>query len=368
MQIMVAGHLCLDIIPTWSVGGLEALQPGKIVVTDGVSFSTGGAVSNTGIALQRLGFEPILVGRIGDDHFGEIVKSIYRREGAVGQHLAVCPGETTSYSIVLSPPESDRAFLHYPGTNDSFSPEDVDFSLVQGGLFHFGYPPLMAKMYANSGEALQTVFRRAKEYNMVTSLDMAMPDPHSPAGKAPWRKIMATVLPYVDLFVPSIDELLFMLGVEHPGPITERVLEEAADTVIGLGASVVGIKLGESGFYLQTNFRAGEILGANWAERQLISPCFNVEVQGTTGAGDTTIAGLLAAVASHSEPEEALTLAVAVGAHCVEGVSATSAIPTLSKVKERIAAGWVRRSTGLDLNGWRQQDDGILVGPRDRKG
>jgi len=61
MQIVVAGHLCLDIIPDWQTGNLGALKPGTMVQVDGLTFSTGGAVSNTGIALKRLGFAPILM-------------------------------------------------------------------------------------------------------------------------------------------------------------------------------------------------------------------------------------------------------------------------------------------------------------------
>ena len=81
MEIVTAGHLCLDIIPKWGTGSLEAIQPGKLVVLDGVAFATGGAVSNTGISLKRLGLSPILIGRVGDDHLGEIVRRISRRRG-----------------------------------------------------------------------------------------------------------------------------------------------------------------------------------------------------------------------------------------------------------------------------------------------
>ena len=37
MEIVVAGHICLDVIPKWPAGSLEALQPGTMVVMDGIS-------------------------------------------------------------------------------------------------------------------------------------------------------------------------------------------------------------------------------------------------------------------------------------------------------------------------------------------
>lgn len=367
MHIVAAGHICLDVIPKWSTGGWDALQPGKIVEMDGIAFATGGSVSNTGIALHRLGFAPILVGRIGDDHFGEIVRRIYTAEGVSTEHLKVCSGATTSYTIVLSPPEADRAFLHYPGTNHQFSASDVDFSTLPQGLFHFGYPPLMANMYRDGGAQLVELFRQAKAKGMLTSLDMAMPDPNTAAGRAPWREILAAVLPYVDFFLPSIDELLYMLGL--PGGVASLAqVEAAADEVLALGTAVVGIKLGDQGLYLKTGAQAGALLGSAWENRQLAAPCFLVEVLGTTGAGDSTIAGFLAGIAKGRGPEETLTWAVGVGAHCVEALSATAGIPHLGQIQDRIARGWARRPVTLACPGWRMGENGLLIGPQDRKG
>ena len=40
-------------------------------------------------------------------------------------------------------------------------------------------------------------------------------DGESEAGKADWKEILSRVLPYVDFFVPSIEELCFMLDRER---------------------------------------------------------------------------------------------------------------------------------------------------------
>src|SRR5690606_16738276 len=126
--------------------------------------------------------------------------------------MIVVPGEATSYTVVLSPPGQDRIFLHAPGANNTFSAEDVPYERVPaGGIFHFGYPPLMARMYEDGGEGLASIFHRVKEAGAVTSLDMAMPDPKSPSGRADWRAILPRVLPHVDIFLPSVEEMLLML-------------------------------------------------------------------------------------------------------------------------------------------------------------
>ena len=106
MNIVVAGHLCLDIIPDWQVGSLSALRPGNMVQVAGLTFATGGTVSNTGIALKRLGFDPVLMGRTGDDYIGNIIRDIFRQEGIATDHITcdVGPPPPTLWSLILLVP------------------------------------------------------------------------------------------------------------------------------------------------------------------------------------------------------------------------------------------------------------------------
>ncbi|NMB01270.1 MAG: carbohydrate kinase family protein [Firmicutes bacterium] len=373
MEIVVAGHLCLDLIPDWKVGNLASLKPGNMIKVEGLTFSTGGAVSNTGVALKRLGFSPVLIARIGDDYVGDIIRSILQQEEIKLDHITCVSGATTSYTIVLNPPGTDRAFIHYPGTNDTFTADDVTLTDIDAGIFHLGYPPLMRELYINRGENLERLFRRVKGEGWITSLDMALPDPNSEAGQAPWWEILTGVLPHVDLFLPSLDELLFMMDVDkfyavQSGSlsISTQLLDDLSQMLLDIGASVVGIKLGEQGLYLRTNKGIGTVFGENWENRQLLSPVFKVDVQGTTGAGDTTIAGFLAGCALGKDPEEVVTLANGVGACCVEALSAIEGIPSLSTVQARIERGWRRIPPTLDHSGWISGQDGLLYGPKDK--
>lgn len=373
MEIVVAGHLCLDIIPNWQAGSLASIKPGAMIQVQGLKFSTGGAVSNTGIALKRLGFAPRLMACTGDDHLGSIVRSILRREGVNPDRIASVEGATTSYTIVLNPPGTDRAFIHYPGTNDTFAADAVDLRGLEPGVFHLGYPPLMRELYIAEGINLEAIFRRAKQGGWITSLDMALPDPHSEAGQAPWRRILARVLPQVDFFLPSLDEILFMLDQDTfyavqsgSRPITAELLDGLSGELLDMGAGAVGLKLGDQGLFLRTGAGIGGRLGEKWANRQLLSPIFQVDVQGTTGAGDTTIAGFLAGVALGMDPAEVVTLANGVGACCVETLSAIEGIPSLQEVQARIQRGWRRVLPTISHPGWRAAQDGVLYGPMDQ--
>ncbi|NVL92310.1 MAG: hypothetical protein HWN71_04650, partial [Desulfobacterales bacterium] len=120
-------------------------------------------------------------------------------------------------------------FLHSPGTNDTFGPDDVDIDQLAGAqIFHFGYPPVMRRMYANRGVELATLMERMKVEGLTTSLDMAYPDPASEAGQVDWMALLERVLPYVDVFLPSLDEILFMLDRPRHNALSEASTGELA--------------------------------------------------------------------------------------------------------------------------------------------
>src|SRR5579871_3527377 len=390
-SIAVAGHSCVDIIPTFAVSGgtgEAALPPGKLVHVGPARFVTGGPVPNVGLALHRLGVPPRLLGKVGDDLLGGVLLDLLRQlDPELATGMIVAPGETTSYSVVISPPGVDRIFLHCPGVNDTYAEADLD-----GVRFlHFGYPPLMQRVYQEDGRELVILLERARRQGLTTSLDMALPDPASEAGQVNWRTFLQRVLPQVDLFLPSVEELLFMLdrprfeqlraraaGANIVLGMDGKVLSWLAEQCLAFDALVVGLKLGDQGLYLRTTSdqqrlenagRGLSSMSSEWLGRELLTPCFQARVVGTTGAGDATIAGFLTSLLDGAGPERALRDAVAVGAYSVEASDASSAIPTWEAAQRRLADGWPQRAVSLALPGWRQEStSGLWYGPQDQKG
>jgi sugar/nucleoside kinase (ribokinase family) len=354
VDAIVAGHICLDIIPDLSAGAPgqfdNAFQPGRLVQVGPATVTGGGVVYNTGLALHRLGIKTRLIAQVGDDPFGQALRQCIRAYGTgIDENIVSNPDSSTSYSIVITPPGSDRRFLHHPGANDDFSDKDVSQEdLLEARLFHFGYPPLMARMYARDGERLLELFRRVKTNGLITSLDMAYPDPESAAGQADWWAVLQKVLPYVDIFVPSLEEIQFMLWRKMEFTLSAELLRETSDELLGMGAKMVLLKLGDRGLYLRTaglstcrnlDFILPSNLDA-WVDFEAWLPCFKVEVVGTTGAGDVTVAGFLAALLKGLSPGDALTTALAVGACCVEATDALSGLRSWNDTWQRIHLGW----------------------------
>ncbi|MDH7484719.1 MAG: carbohydrate kinase family protein [Anaerolineae bacterium] len=391
-KAVVAGHLCLDIIPDLS--GLEVKRgadffvPGKVRLVGPATLSTGGPVSNTGLALVRLGIDTALMGKVGDDPFGSLIRLLLADWG-VTEGVIVVAGETSSYTIVLDPPGLDRMFLHRPGTNDTFSAADVNYDLVAGrDLFHFGYPPIMRRMYSDGGRELLEIFRRVQALGVTTSLDMAMPDPGSEAGRADWQAILAGVMPTVDIFLPSAEELLYMLerqrfddyqarhGEDMLALFTGDDLSRLSERLLAMGGKVVGIKCGYRGVYVRTAGKErlaemGKVRPAdldNWADRELWEPSFHVEhFAGGTGAGDSCIAGFLSAFLRGHTLEETVRYACAAGGFNVTAPDALSGLRPWPEIVARVQAGWEKNPLRVEGHGWHCDAGGLWHGPHDRR-
>jgi sugar/nucleoside kinase (ribokinase family) len=315
---------------------------------------------------------------VGADPFGQEIRRIVgsHGEGLTGG-LVTSDQAASSYTVIINPPGIDRIFLHHPGTNDTLGASDIDYDVVaKARLFHFGYPPLMRRFYEKDGAELATMFRRIKEMGVTTSLDMAIPDASSPAGRVDWAALLRQVLPYVDIFLPSIEESLFMLRRDAyfdlmaagEGGVLDLVsadmLTGLSGELLGLGAKIAGFKLGHRGFYVRTG-PAGVLatMGAAkpaspeaWACKEIWAPVFVVDVVGTTGAGDATIAGFLTALLRGLSVEDAATAAVAVGACNVEAADALGGVRPWDETWRRVRAGWPRRRLAPEPPGWRYDE------------
>ncbi len=377
IDVTVAGHICLDVIPDLSQNdGAEfqrLFQPGRLVEVGEIAFATGGPVANTGLALHRLGIKTQLMGKVGDDLYGEeIRKLISESDPRLAAGMVVDGDSSTSYTIVINPPGIDRTFLHFAGANASFRAADVRLDRVERSrLFHFGYPPIMRSMYERGGAELSELFRRVKATGVTTALDMSVPDPSSPSGRADWRAILTKTLPDVDIFLPSGEEILFMLRRQQfqeftaAGDLLEQVtpqlLSDLGAELLDMGAAIVVIKLGRRGFYLRTGdptriANMGRALPAQperWAQKEIWGPAFRVKEVGATGAGDASIAGFHAALLRDMSPEEAVIMATAVGACNVEAADGLSGILPWEATRRRIDDGWLKHALNIDIPGWR---------------
>ncbi len=391
IEIVAAGHTCLDLIPAFTIEGevdkmTDVLVPGKMINMGKCVVVGGGPVTNAGVSIRRLGVKTELIGKVGNDDFGEQILRWYEEYEGHFEGIQVVKGESTSYTIAICIPGIDRFYLHHCGANDTFGYDDMNFDLVQRSkLMLFGYPPWMAKLYENKGYELTKILKKTKELGTTTVLDLSLPDVNSRAGQIDWQAILNDWVPLTDIMVPSAEEIFYFLNKDkflkkkaNLGPkesvldhMTVGEISELGDDLIKMGTAVAMIKCGHRGLYVRTgNVDRLKRLGAagcadleNWANREIWFPVYEEEkFVGALGSGDSAIAGFLAAFVWGHTIESCLKYANAAGSMNVtvpDGLSWNKGFDDLTK---RIDAGWKTKELHIDEKGWKHEH-GFWVGP-----
>jgi len=335
---VIAGYTCVDLIPEFkkheSGGNInDILKPGKLTEIEGMDFVLGGVVPNTGLAMKKFGKKVYLNGLLGNDFIGHIAVEKLRDYG-ISEGIVPLDNAGTAYSVVLAPPGVDRIFLESPGCNRIFNKSHINFEMAaMARLFHFGYPPLLQQFVANNGDQLISLYREVQKTETLTSLDLSLPDPDSETGKANWPEIMKSVLPFVDIFVPSLEELLAVIEPDIYLKLTrqaadndlidivkEELIRETGKKIIGYGVKILLIKMGKRGVYLLTGNGSSVVKSSrqtdNWDNREIICNAYPADpdrIKHASGAGDTAVAAFLSAVLDGESPETAVKFAAAAG-------------------------------------------------------
>ena len=382
LDAVVAGLLCLDISPDLKslakpVRLNEIFAPTRLTNIGPAVLSTGGAVSNTGLAMRRLGLRVGLMGKCGEDTFGKNVMELLEREApGSAATTTLVKNQPTPYTIVLAPPGIDRFFLHCPGTNDTFGLEDLDLDTIsRARLFHFGYPTLMKRMMADKGRELVRIYKAVHQLGVTTSLDLSLPDPNGPAGRFNWRELLPRLLPHVDLFLPSVEELIFIMSPARFKKLTRQcrggdllenldlnLVRKLAEECLAMGTKIMVIKCGRLGVYARTAESAqlkkmGKAcppeIEPRWAQREIFEPSFLVrKFVAATGAGDCAVAGFLAGLLRGVSLEDALRYSTAAGAQNVQAIDTLSGIKNWKQTTAQIRKRPAKVPLPIDMCSW----------------
>ena len=300
IDCIVCGSCVVDILVRpvpleTSIGG------GRLIQVDPIEITTGGIVSNSGIAMSRLGMQVVALSYVGSDQWGSMLRERYRDEGLSGDHLVTHPESPTSTTAVLIDESGERSFAHCVG-----APERLDRAFFIDRLDLFAKSRMMLLGYYSLMPGLETdladIFAEIRQRGCLTALDAA--------GAGGSMQPLDDILPHLDVYVPSHAEASNQTGKTDPREIISVFRDHGA---IGL----LGVKLGSQGALLQT-------AAGLWIEVQTVeAPGAVVD---TTGAGDSFYAGLLTGLLREMNEADAGQLAAACGACCVTGLGATGGL------------------------------------------
>ncbi|MDH4340489.1 MAG: sugar kinase [Thermoleophilia bacterium] len=284
-----ASVLCVGILVADLVVPPLARLPaaGELIATEDFLVQPGGCAANTAIALRTLGLAAAVVGRVGDDLFGDLVERDLRARGIDTSGVARTAGHGTSKTVILPVVDEDRRFIHTFGANAALTAADIPpVSLEAADVTYVGGYLVLPALHQSD---LAARFRFAREQGTRIVLDVVVP---SGLGDLSVDAV-SELLPLADYFLPNEDEARALTGEAEPLRQAERLLEAGARTVV--------IKRGERGVLVHSGDEVFELAAPR------------VDVLEPSGAGDAFAAGLILGMLEGWELERSARFASVMG-------------------------------------------------------
>jgi ribokinase len=272
-------------------------QPGETVTNAELSTHNGGKGANQAAAAALLGASVTILGRVGDDEFGEPLVQALQEKGIDTSLVERASGKSTGAAFITVTPDGENAITVAPGANRSLTPDDVDAAAGAIGEAQV----FVAQMEIPVPSVLRAVEVAAEQGTRAL------------VNLAPTFEVPRELLEKLDPLVVNEHEAAFLLGREVDG--VEGALS-AAPELLSSGPRSAVITIGED----------GAVLADGESVEHLPAP--EVEVVDTTGAGDAFAGALATQLARGASLREAVAYAVRAGAAAVTKEGAQGALPT----------------------------------------
>lgn len=229
IDVLTLGDLCVDLILRGTDVIPEFGQKEKIL--DNYSLEMGGSCSIFACQCSKLGLRTSVVGKVGNDVFGQLIRSTMKYSGVDTSLVATDETYSTGISVQLDR-VNDRAILTYDGTIDAIGIDDItDELLMKVKHFHIGSYFLMKKVQPYYPDIL----RKLKTFGATISLDTNW-DP-----REKWDSGIENILQLIDIFLPNENEAI---------AITKTSDINSAIKVLRKKVPIIALKKGKDGAQL----------------------------------------------------------------------------------------------------------------------
>jgi sugar/nucleoside kinase (ribokinase family) len=294
-DVSVIGLYILDVLgrPVTRIpdgGGVDFIEEIRLTVAG----TAGGTIIDT----AKLGLKSLAVGALGDDEKADWVLMTMQKHGIDTSVMQRISGVPTSATILNIRPNGERPALHVRGASDHFDvPTALYDKVFAAPIIHLGGTGLLKKL---DGPQSLTLLKEAKKRGCIVTFDLI-------AANAETAAIVKPLLPYIDYFMPSIEEAKDMSG--------QTTAAECAKFYLDHGAACCVFTLGGDGAYY-----------AHKDGTRLISPAYDIKVVDTTGCGDAFDAGFIAALRHKMDVETSLRFAQATAGLVATGLGSDAGI------------------------------------------
>ena len=300
-KVTVVGSFMYDLVATAS----RRPKTGETLIGDSFGMFLGGKGANQAIAASRAGASVTMVGRLGNDLFGDQFLEKFSEEGIKTDFVIQDTENGTGVGMPLIDASGDNSIVIIPQTNMALTVENID--KAESVIADSDVLVLQCEVPMEANK------RAAEIANKNDTLVILNP--------APARKIPDTLLSLVDIITPNESEAEIL--TDMPTETNSQAME-AAHHLLSKGVETVILTLGSRGSLLLTEKMEKRI------------PAYSVDVIDTTAAGDAFCGALAAILSNGSIIEEAIKIANAAGALAVTKLGAEPSLPTKKDIDQLI--------------------------------
>jgi ribokinase len=300
--IVVVGSLNADL--TVRVPRFPA--PGETISGEGFAIVPGGKGANQAAAAGRLGGRVAMVGQVGADANGRLLRDALNAAGVDTRLVAVDEAAATGVAVITIDVLGENEIILAAGANGTYAPDRL--------------APALATLRSARVVLLQleiplaTVMRAAAEARSAGAVVVLDPAPAVP--------IPDQLLSLADYVTPNERELALLAGGAPTGDDTPlEDVDAMARAVLRRGAGRVLVKLGARGARLVA---LDEVL--SW-------PARHVHAVDTTAAGDAFNGALAVALTEGASLDQAVRFATIAASISVTRAGAQPSLPTRAEAE-----------------------------------
>ena len=206
-RVAVIGLTCLDI----HACPVECLpEHGGVSFIEDIHLSLAGTAGGTAVTIAKLtsGDKVDYFGSIGDDFGGQLLVKLLETFKIDANHLKIQNNMSTSATVINVRPNGERPCLHRLGASDylQLSPVDIKYICQHADILHIGGMGLQMGMPCS--KTLKPLLEAVSVSSVNITVIMDLIAPH-----AETLDILTTLVPYVDYFMPSLEELLYCIAL-----------------------------------------------------------------------------------------------------------------------------------------------------------
>lgn len=298
-DVITAFDICLDFLV--DLGGTIPEFGQKEKLVQGYELEMGGSACIFATQCAKLGLKTTGAGSVGDDSFGMFMVDALKNAGVDTSYIRQNP-DKTALTICLTKTGGDRSILTYMGAMDTVNPDWIDELLPKTRHLHVCSYYLLK----NLQEPYPKLLKKAKELGVTVSLDTNW-DPDEK-----WDGGIKNILPYVDIFLPNENELMYITGKNS----VSEALKYAGKTV-----PIIAVKCGENGAFACCG---GETYKCD---------AMNITVADTVGAGDSFNGGFIYGYLSDMPIDECLKIGTTCGSLNATQYGGSKGQPYLKEIK-----------------------------------